>query len=607
MSLISWDEFVKQQQGEYELTIDSADIKLGDFVVRIEPFEQGQRFAQSGQPVDTFEQKQWFRTHCRRVTIDLHRCLNRRQRLNQASDSVAVKGTTLPPVPDAMDGLRGSSLNARGVVAAWRVYRELSLCAQSLILSFHRHGQIDINGAKHAVDNLLDALPRHLAALIWLTHIKERRRYAYQHGLNVAILSAAFAHALNWDPSAVRAAALAGLLHDLGKTRLNLSIMNKTGILTSAEFDHIKMHARLGYDLLVQNERIPEAVTLAILRHHERVDGNGYPDRLDLNRIPLLGRLIGMVDAYDAITSTRPHCPARSHQQALGILWKERNGQFDQVLVEAWSRFLGWAPPGTLMRLENGDLAVALHSKNGKSQPLACKLRAVGSGFKFGLELDLADIQNARAECNIGPLAEILPDGASGVDFRDLTRLLPKLLIKTGTDPGVVPTLRQHRSGLLGLVGRRERRRRLRVDAPRGMHVLVIDDAATVREIVTAMLIQTGYRVTVAATAEAGLRKACSDPPDLVFLDIVLPDAGGFGTLRRLRASPPTANTPVVMISGNARAADDFFLQRVGADDFIHKPFGRLEVFGSIERLIRAGSLPQRPGQAATPPDLVTQ
>ncbi|MFU8833360.1 MAG: response regulator, partial [Wenzhouxiangella sp.] len=84
-------------------------------------------------------------------------------------------------------------------------------------------------------------------------------------------------------------------------------------------------------------------------------------------------------------------------------------------------------------------------------------------------------------------------------------------------------------------------------------------------------------------------------------------DASGFGTLRRLRASPSTANTPVVMISGNERATDDFFLQRVGADDFIHKPFGRLAVFGSIERLIRAGSLPQRPGQATTPPDLATQ
>jgi len=599
MSILSWDEFVKQQKGEYELTIDSGELKLGDFVVRIEPVEAGLSFSPSGQPVDTFEQKQWFRANCRRVTIDLHRCFNRRQRLDQASDIVTARGTTRPTIPDTIDGLRQSKLTARSVVGAWRVYRELSLCSQSLILSFHRHGQVDVDGAEHAVENLVDALPRHLASLVWLTHIKEQSRYTYQHGLNVAILSAAFAHAVNWDRTVIKAAALAGLLHDLGKTRLNLAILNKTSVLTPAEFDHIKLHARLGHDLLVQNDRVPAAVAQAVLRHHERADGNGYPDRMGLDRIPLLARLIGLVDAYDAITSTRTHCPARSHQQALGILWKERDGQFDKVLIEAWSGFLGWAPPGTLMRLDNGDLAVALHSRAGKSRPLVRKLRPVGSSFQFGLELDLADTRNAGAmEINTGALPEILPDGASGIDLRELTRLLPRLLIKSGAGTNIDVSARQHRTGILGLVRRRERRRSLRVDAPRNMHVLVIDDSATVRRALKAMLGQTGYRVTEADTAQAGLEQACSNPPDLVFLDIVLPDASGFSTIRRLRANPSTAHTPVIMISGNARAADEFFLQRVGADDFIHKPFGRHEVFGSIERLIRAGALPQRAGEA---------
>ncbi|MFU8831366.1 MAG: HD domain-containing phosphohydrolase, partial [Wenzhouxiangella sp.] len=522
MKLISWDEFVKQEQGEYELTIDSGDLKLGDFVVRIEPIDPGQGFAPSGQPVDTFEQKQWFWGHCRRVTIDLHRCLNRRQRLNQASDRPAAPtGAARPAVPASIDGLRKSRLTPRGIVDAWRVYRELSLCAQSLILSFHRHGQVDIDGAERAVERLIETLPRHLASLVWLTHIKEKSRYAYQHGLNVAILGAAFAHAMKWDRSVVKAAALAGLLHDLGKTRLNLAILNKTGVLTPAEFDHIKLHARLGHGLLAQNERVPAAVLQAVLQHHERVDGNGYPDRLGIDRISLLARVVGMIDAYDAITSARVHCPARSHQQALGILWKERDGQFDKVLVEAYSEFLGWAPPGTLLRLNNGDLAVALHSSNGKSQPLVRKLRAVGEGVQFGLEFDLAALQGERANSGESdPLAEILPDGTSGINLRELTRQLPKVLIKSGADPGprVTPTTHRRRPGILsGLVGRRERRRKVRVDAPRGMQVLVVDDSATVRSILKAMLVQTGYRVNVAATAEEGLRSARSDPPDLIF------------------------------------------------------------------------------------------
>jgi twitching motility two-component system response regulator PilH len=108
------------------------------------------------------------------------------------------------------------------------------------------------------------------------------------------------------------------------------------------------------------------------------------------------------------------------------------------------------------------------------------------------------------------------------------------------------------------------------------------------------MLTQVGYRVAVAETGNQGLEEAAAFEPHLIFLDIVLPDISGFRTLRRLRSKKVTRDIPVIMISGNAGAIEKFFLQRVGADDFIGKPFGRFEVFSAMERLIRAGALVQR-------------
>lgn len=577
MGIISWDEFVKQKQGEYELTVAPSELRLGDFVARIDDVGNELPFPASGQQVETFAQKQWFNEHCRRVTIDLKRCLNRQTRGVEGRISDAG---ILPPIGGDLDLLRKKRLTPRGLVDAWQVYRQLSLSAQSLILSFHRHGQVDVEGARHAIAELIDVLPEQMASIVWLTHIKEKSRYTFQHGLNVALLGAAFGLAVGWDRKVIETVALAGLMHDLGKTRINLRVLNKPGPLSAAEKEHVRLHTRLAYDLLIQSDGVPPAVAGAALCHHEQPDGQGYPEGLTREGIPQLARLIGLFDAYDAMTSNRFHQPARSHQHALGEIWKLRGRQFDSDYAEALSRFLGWAPPGTLMRLPSGQVAVALHSTGKQPRPIACYLNRCADGFQFGIEVEPGQYHETGASSE-GGYGSVLPDGFSGIDMRDLTRRLPKALARTAVvDKSSAPP--------------RERRSRPRVDAPRGTRILVVDDSMTIRKTLENMLGQSGYRVSLAADGESGMALAESERPDLIFLDIVLPDISGFRALRRLGRNPLTAHIPVVMISGNKGAIEKFFLQRVGADDFIHKPFGRLEVFTAIERLIRAGALPKR-------------
>jgi HD-GYP domain-containing protein (c-di-GMP phosphodiesterase class II)/CheY-like chemotaxis protein len=578
MSILSWDEFVRRQKGEYELTINPSDLRIGDYVVRIDAGPSVVDFPEQGRQVDTFIQKQWFKSHCRRVIIDLERCLNRR--VSDADAAVTVVGR-LPRIQGRLDALRQSKITARSLVRAWPVYRELSINAQGLILSFNQHGRIDLAGTLEAIDALLDAMADHMAALMWLTRIKEKSRYAFQHGLNVAIVGAAFAQAAGWDRKICQAVALSGLLHDLGMTRISLKVLNKRDALSAAEMDHIRLHTRLGYELLVQNDGVPSAVAQTVLCHHERPDGKGYPEGLTKAGIPDMARLIGLLDAYDAMTSTRIHRSARSHQYALGEIWKERDRQFDAELAEGFCRFLGPAPPGHLMRLPDGRLAVTLHSTGQAGKPLVREIHHKGEGFSFGVEIDLASPDHELS--SDGKIGTLLPDGFSDISLRDLTRKLPRVLVSAGkaSEQDLEPV-------------RQERRRRPRVDAPRGTHMLVVDDALTVRKTLHNMLSQSGYRVSLAEDGESGLEQAVSHLPELIFLDIVLPDISGFKTLRRMRKNALTANIPVIMISGNAGAIEKFFLQRVGADDFIHKPFGRLEVFGAIERLIRSGTLAQR-------------
>lgn len=139
-----------------------------------------------------------------------------------------------------------------------------------------------------------------------------------------------------------------------------------------------------------------------------------------------------------------------------------------------------------------------------------------------------------------------------------------------------------------------ERRRKKRVNARDETRALIIDDSPTIVFALKKILQSAGFITYEALDAEAGITLARTETPDLIFLDIILPGANGFAALRTLRKDPKTAHIPVIMISGNEQATELFFGTRIGADDFMKKPFSRFEVFARIERLLDENMMPRR-------------
>lgn len=146
--------------------------------------------------------------------------------------------------------------------------------------------------------------------------------------------------------------------------------------------------------------------------------------------------------------------------------------------------------------------------------------------------------------------------------------------------------------------GPSDRRIRKRKNARPGLKALIIDDSATVVAALRRILRSAGYVTREAGDAEQGLAMIAEDKPDLIFLDIVLPGMNGFSALRTIRKKPATQQIPVIMISGNEHATEQFYADRIGADDFMKKPFSRLEVFARIETLLDANRMPRRKGVA---------
>jgi HD-GYP domain-containing protein (c-di-GMP phosphodiesterase class II) len=154
----------------------------------------------------------------------------------------------------------------------------------------------------------------------------------------------------------------AGLLHDVGKVGVPTRIIRKPGRLDDSEMDAIRLHPARGVEL-IGNIPFLEEVKSAVLHHHEKYDGSGYPAGLSGDHIPYFARIIGIVDAFDSLTSTRSYRPARSIDETLDILEQDRNTHFDPELVDAFVQVIraeGWKAAAAEQPAPNERAAVSI-------------------------------------------------------------------------------------------------------------------------------------------------------------------------------------------------------------------------------------------------------
>ena len=138
-----------------------------------------------------------------------------------------------------------------------------------------------------------------------INQMKKKDSYTYQHSVNVAIYSSLMGKWLNYDNENMKKLGIAAVLHDIGKMKVPDEILNKPDKLTKEEFDEIKKHTKHGYNITLNSQELDDYIALAVLQHHERTDGSGYPMGVDDKRIYRFAKIIAIADVFDAITSER--------------------------------------------------------------------------------------------------------------------------------------------------------------------------------------------------------------------------------------------------------------------------------------------------------------
>ena len=408
--------------------VDVRDLKAGMYIYELDRPWRDTPFLFQGFQIQNDEDIAQLRQHCEHVFIDPDRSL----------------GTVLPiqgwraPRPVPAERGKGQKAELHEVVEKTtahrprRVYQDQTTVEEEARLIKETHEQasslvhsvmedvqrgkiFDVGTAKKVVGDMTQSVMRNPDALVCFTHLKKRHEYTALHSLRVCILALALGRHLGFDEEALNMLGSGALLHDIGKMKVPLEILNKPGKLTDHELRIMKNHVPYGIGALEQTKGIAKKAIEVARLHHERYDGTGYMDKLKGDQISEFGLIGAIVDVYDAITSDRPYGHGISTLDALNKIYAWRQAHFHPRLVEQFIQCMGVFPIGSLVRLNSHDIGVVKTMNRAKrlKPQVALVLKPDKTRYPLRRTVDLARETNGQGQPY--EITKVLPAGLYGI------------------------------------------------------------------------------------------------------------------------------------------------------------------------------------------------
>lgn len=197
-------------------------------------------------------------------------------------------------------------------------------------------------------------------ALFALSMLKDYDNYTFTHSVNVSVISLAVGRACELDEEQLRTLGFGGLLHDLGKLRVDVAIITKPGRLTEVEFEEIKQHPRFGADIIAKMDGVTQEVMDIVLGHHLRFDRTGYPADAAGRPVSPLVDIAAIADAYDAMTTLRSYQRPFTPRSAIARMREVTGTSLHPEYVEKFIKSLGPYPVGSLVRLDSNEIGLVV-------------------------------------------------------------------------------------------------------------------------------------------------------------------------------------------------------------------------------------------------------
>jgi HD-GYP domain-containing protein (c-di-GMP phosphodiesterase class II) len=400
-----------------EQKVDVRDLVPGMYVCRLDRPWTETPFPLQGFLIDTTDEVRELTRLCRHVFVDTERSiapdLLRRRAQFDSRDPASLRDTVTysdsrtieEELPLARDAHENAARLIESVLDDVRAGRTPSAVA------------ID-----EAVAPIVKSVMRSRDAFFWFESLRKRDSYSYGHAISCCALAAAFGRHLGFPANILTELSTGALLMDIGKAVLPDALLMRNGALYDTEWTTVRTHVATGLKVVADSGITSEAVQSVVATHHEREDGSGYPNGLIGASIPLLGRIAGIVDSFDAMTNDRPYRKALAQHVALQQLYISRNTLFQSELVEQFMSCLGVYPTGSLVELNTGEVAVVMAQNQARRlRPRIMVLTTADKEFDARLQtFDLMMQSSASDSGEPSFIVRALDRNAYGLDLTNL-------------------------------------------------------------------------------------------------------------------------------------------------------------------------------------------
>ena len=381
--------------------LNAADLKIGMSVVELDRPWLESPFTVHGFKIKTAQELQQLKSLCRYVYV-----------VNKKPKPVDPSGARL-----IKHKYRNTTSFEHALPQAKSAHRQAKSIIKGFFKNMRNGRSFDAAVAKKAVKQCVASVIANQEAMVWLGLLKDVDEYTAEHSLNVAVYAITLGRAEGLSPADLETVGLCGMLHDIGKAKVPLDILNKEGALSEAEFALLKKHTSYGYEMLISKHDVPEIAADVAHTHHERLNGKGYPQQLHGDKLSYFSRIVAIADAYDAITSKRVYSPAKTALEGLRILLGAQGSHFDADLVNQFINTMGIYPAGSVAELSTGEIGLILPTPQANNdKPRVLVVRDKNKQTCPKKELDLS--QNPKDEHNnIVVIRHLLSNGSFGIDL----------------------------------------------------------------------------------------------------------------------------------------------------------------------------------------------
>lgn len=309
---------------------------------------------------------------------------------------------------------------AEEIAFAQKVHEEAKTLVNKVMNDIKLGHQIELDNVEKLADDLLASVFRNKDALSCLGRIRKKDRYLLEHSVNLSVLMSVFGKARSVPRSTLHKTVVGALLHDIGKVMVPNAVLHKAGKLSDLEFNKMKEHALYSRELLLSTPGISDLTVQVASQHHERMDGSGYPNGLKGEEISIHGRMVAIVDVYDAITADRCYHKGIPPTTALKKLLEWSDIHFDPTLVKAFIKCVGIYPVGSLVKLSNNNLGIVVEQHEEKFQTPVV-LEIYDTKYDHYLPARMLDLsksfEHREIKCAVNP-------NKYGIDINKFLRIL---------------------------------------------------------------------------------------------------------------------------------------------------------------------------------------